>query len=84
MIIIAIDDKMQEILIPAEEGFSAMQRSTGFSIACAAALIGEGNYDDYKSIRYEDVSFDDFNRNMDILIGTPNPEESHEENNELP
>lgn len=83
MIMIAIDDKLQEILIPAEAGFSAMQRSTGFSVACAAALIGEGNYDDYRSIRYEDMSFDDFNRNMDILIGTPKPEESQEADNEL-
>jgi saccharopine dehydrogenase-like NADP-dependent oxidoreductase len=83
MIMIVIDDKLQEILIPAEEGFSAMQRSTGFSVACAAALIGVGNYDNYKSIRYEDMSFDDFNRNMDILIGTPKLEEDQEEDNEL-
>jgi saccharopine dehydrogenase-like NADP-dependent oxidoreductase len=83
MIMIAIDDKLQEILIPAEAGFSAMQRSTGFSVACAAALIGAGQYDSYKSIRYEDMSFEDFNLNMDVLIGTPKPEESQEDDNEL-
>ena len=81
MVLIVVDDRIQEILIPAEDGFSAMQRSTGFSVACAASLIGEGNYDDYKSIRYEDMSFVDFNLKMDILIGTPQVEE--EDENEL-
>ena len=36
LIYISIDDKIQELLIPPQGGFSAMQRSTGLPTACGA------------------------------------------------
>ena len=71
IIYISIDDKVQEMLVPPDENFSAMQRCTGYGVACAASLIGEGKYDDLFSrspLRHGDILFEDFNSKMDILV----------------
>ena len=71
MIYISIDDKIQEMLVPPDKNFSAMQRCTGYGVACAAALIGEGGYDDEfsrKPLEHGDISFEGFNTKMEFLV----------------
>jgi len=82
VIYISIDDKVQELLISPDENFSAMQRCTGYGVACAASLIGEGKYDKLFSrqpLRHGDLSFEDFNNKMDLLVDKEEEEDSSDE-----
>tara|TARA_B100000029_G_scaffold148668_1_gene143920 strand:+ start:2884 stop:3978 length:1095 start_codon:yes stop_codon:yes gene_type:complete len=82
LIYIAIDEKIQEMLVPPDQNFSAMQRCTGYGVACAASLIGEGVYDKEFSrqpIKHGDIIFEDFNSKMDALV----VEDTKDSNDEL-
>lgn len=68
IIYISIDDKVQELLIPPQNGFSAMQRATGLPTACGAYLLAEGAFDERKCVKYEDIGFEKFNAKMDKLV----------------
>ena len=59
----------KEILIKSEQGFSAMQRATAFSISSAASLMAQGKLDETgkKALTYEDVPFKDFSSNLKSL-----------------
>ena len=71
IIYIAIDEQIQEMLVPPDKNFSAMQRCTGYGVACVASLIGQGAYDkefSRKPLKYGDIIFEDFNSKMDALV----------------
>ena len=69
----------KEILIKSDEGFSAMQKATAFSISSVAAIMAEGKMEgdkhehrDYytqydKNLGYKDVPFDEFIKNLNKI-----------------
>ena len=69
----------KEIIVGYDMQFSAMQKSTAFSISSVAKLMAEGFFDDRKVqnrggdvklpivLNYSDVPFDKFNKNMSDL-----------------
>ena len=69
----------EEKVVKADEKFTAMQKATAFSISSVAAIMGQGKLEgnkeqhrDYwtqysKCLSYEDVPFDEFNKNLSIL-----------------
>ena len=67
-IYISVDDKIQEMVLYPQRGFTAMQVGTGYTVAAIASLMAEGKLDDKKSVRYEDVSFDMFTKTLDKLV----------------
>lgn len=60
----------REITVNSDVNFTAMQRSTAFSISTIASLMGEGELDDKSSnsLSYSDVPFDEFNARLDGLL----------------
>ena len=69
----------QEKVIRSDERFSAMQKATAFSISSVAAIMAGGKLEGNKTqhrdyweqyspcLSYEDVPFEEFNRNLKIL-----------------
>ena len=69
----------KEIIVGYDMQFSAMQKSTAFSISSVAKLMAEGFFDDREVenrggdiklpivLNYSDVPFDKFNKNMSDL-----------------
>jgi saccharopine dehydrogenase-like NADP-dependent oxidoreductase len=69
----------KEIVIPADEKFSAMQRATAFPISAVASLMAEGIFDerysehrDYKdrlplALSYKDIPKQEFNKKIGML-----------------
>ena len=75
-IYISVDDKIQEMVIYPQRGFTAMQVGTGYSAAVVASMIAKGTFDDKRVVKYEDIDFDEFTNTLDVLV-------SKENNNEL-
>ena len=72
-------DWKKEAVVGYDDKFSAMQKSTAFSISSVAALMAEGIFDDRKIqnrggdiklplvLTYRDVPFKDFEKNLTVL-----------------
>ena len=58
----------KEVIIGYDHEFTAMQKSTSYSIASVAALMGEGKLDgNYNQLNYSDIPFEDFKNNLSKL-----------------
>ena len=72
----------KEKVVKSDDKFSAMQKSTAFSISSVAKIMAEGKlegnkeqhrgyYTEYtKSLGYKDVPFNEFNKNLEELLTT--------------
>ena len=58
----------KEVIVGYDHQFTAMQKSTSYSIASVAALMGEGKLDgNYNQLNYSDIPFEDFKNNLSKL-----------------
>tara|TARA_R100000808_G_scaffold5713_1_gene17215 strand:+ start:45958 stop:47028 length:1071 start_codon:yes stop_codon:yes gene_type:complete len=74
-IYMSVDDKIQEMVIYPQRGFTAMQVGTGYSAAVVASLLARGDFDDKKTVKYEDINFETFTEVLDKLVSTENDNE---------